>query len=228
MSHSMNADKLGLKEARVNSVKDLEKILSLAHNLKVCKGAKVTQSTKPTSCSYKEYPTVLKHDKCTKIIEEGQQCSWCRKLEKDLSRKNPKPPDVPNSTSPGLESLTAKEKKIFDNLMEENERLKEKLAKKEADLKSMKAKLKKLQDKMILLEEASFDKVISKKNLSENTKLALKEILSCAKAKTRNGRRYTDEWIILCLMFHLASPRGYRFVRSADILPLPAISTVRL
>ncbi|KAL4142571.1 hypothetical protein QTP88_005006 [Uroleucon formosanum] len=39
--------------------------------------------------------------------------------------------------------------------------------------------------------------------------------------------RYSDNWILLCLILQIKSPSGYRFLRNQNILPLPCVKTVR-
>jgi hypothetical protein len=37
----------------------------------------------------------------------------------------------------------------------------------------------------------------------------------------------SSEWLFLCLLLHIKGPASYNFLRINDILPLPAVSTVR-
>lgn len=65
------------------------------------------------------------------------------------------------------------------------------------------------------------------KNISDNERLAIKEILKSSKVKTSNRNRYSDKWVILCILLHMRSPVTYRMIRDNKILPLPDTRTIR-
>lgn len=67
----------------------------------------------------------------------------------------------------------------------------------------------------------------------DESKLPLKynmiitQILQASKFKSKTSMRYSEDWILLCILFHMRSPSGYRFILSNNILPLPCPSTLR-
>uniref|UniRef100_A0A131Y9Q5 Transposable element P transposase-like RNase H domain-containing protein n=1 Tax=Ixodes ricinus TaxID=34613 RepID=A0A131Y9Q5_IXORI len=52
------------------------------------------------------------------------------------------------------------------------------------------------------------------------------ECVSAATTKSKE-RRYTDNWLLWCLLLHICTPAGYRLLRDNDNLILPAAKTVR-
>lgn len=55
-------------------------------------------------------------------------------------------------------------------------------------------------------------------------------IMECVSAtkmkKSKKGRRYTDNWLLLCLLLQVRTPTGYRLLRENDIIPLFAVETL--
>lgn len=56
---------------------------------------------------------------------------------------------------------------------------------------------------------------------------ATKESIPAAKYTTKNNKRYTEQWFLLCLLLNIRSPSGYSFWRNNNILSLPCISNIR-
>lgn len=63
--------------------------------------------------------------------------------------------------------------------------------------------------------------------ISENQKIIIQEIISSSKKKCPRGNRYTEDWVMLCMLLHIRSPAGYKFLQSNQLLPLPCIRTIR-
>lgn len=64
-------------------------------------------------------------------------------------------------------------------------------------------------------------------NLTKNEVVAIQEILSAAKKKNSRCRRYSEEWFLLCMLFHMGSPAGYAFISNHKIFPAPCVRSVR-
>lgn len=47
------------------------------------------------------------------------------------------------------------------------------------------------------------------------------------KVKNSKGRRYSEDFIVLCMLLHIRSPGGYNFLKNNSLLPLPSIRTIR-
>ena len=64
------------------------------------------------------------------------------------------------------------------------------------------------------------------KNLPEIQQLALKSCFKAAKCSSKNGRRYTVNYIYECILMRIKSRCTYEHIRKRDILPLPTINTL--
>ena len=83
------------------------------------------------------------------------------------------------------------------------------------------------QNKIISVSENALNDLIDKQNISKNEKLAIQQILKASKAKDPKSRRYSDDWIILCVLLHMRSPATYRLIRDLGILPVPCERSIR-
>ncbi|EZA46798.1 hypothetical protein X777_01511 [Ooceraea biroi] len=65
------------------------------------------------------------------------------------------------------------------------------------------------------------DEKCAKLDLSTAQQTELREIISAASKKGTKNRRYSDEWIMLCILMNIRSPGVYEFLRKNNVLPLP-------
>ncbi|KYN21447.1 hypothetical protein ALC57_06179 [Trachymyrmex cornetzi] len=54
----------------------------------------------------------------------------------------------------------------------------------------------------------------------------INECISVAKRSNTHGRRYSEEWLLLCLLYKIRNPSGYNFLRHNNILPFPSPTTI--
>jgi len=86
--------------------------------------------------------------------------------------------------------------------------------------------LKNKEDQMVRIEETMFDDKCLELNVPATQKAVMKEIIGAAKTSAK-GRRYTEEWIMLCMLMNIRSPGYYEFLRRNNVLPLPCTRTIR-
>lgn len=82
---------------------------------------------------------------------------------------------------------------------------------------------------MIKVKEASVKNIedtLKEKQIPKNQHIAIQKIIKATKHKNSKGRRYNEEWILLCMLMHMKSPSAYDFLRSNDILPVPCIRII--
>ncbi|KMQ84713.1 hypothetical protein RF55_17264 [Lasius niger] len=77
------------------------------------------------------------------------------------------------------------------------------------------------------MQDMTLEKKCAELNVPETQKLALKEIIATASKKNVKGRRYTEEWIMLCMLMNIRSVGYYEFLRKNNILPLPCTRMIR-
>ncbi|KAM0733660.1 hypothetical protein ACS0PU_012025 [Formica fusca] len=87
-------------------------------------------------------------------------------------------------------------------------------------MKTQKAQIASMQD-------AFLNKKCAELNVPESQKLALKEIIAAVSKKDIRGRRYTKEWVMLCMLMNIRSVGYYEFMRKNNILPFPCTRTIR-
>ncbi|XP_050066806.1 uncharacterized protein LOC126555886 [Aphis gossypii] len=75
------------------------------------------------------------------------------------------------------------------------------------------------------MSDSAVSNVLNK--LSESQKTIINEIISTSKVHNPKSRRYSEDWILLCILLKIRSPSTYTFLREQDILPLPCTRTVR-
>lgn len=54
----------------------------------------------------------------------------------------------------------------------------------------------------------------------------IEECFAAGKVKSSHGRRYSHEWLLLCLLIYIRSSATYNMLRTNNILPLPSKSTI--
>lgn len=64
-------------------------------------------------------------------------------------------------------------------------------------------------------------------NMSSAQKMPLKKCINVCKYESKTSRKYSSEWLLLCLLFHIQSSASYNFLRKHELLPLPSVSTIR-
>lgn len=77
------------------------------------------------------------------------------------------------------------------------------------------------------LEHDTIVEKLFKNNTPPNHLLLIKEIFAAAEKKGPKGNRYTEDWIMLCMLLHIRSPSGYSFTRENKLFPLPCIRSIR-
>lgn len=80
---------------------------------------------------------------------------------------------------------------------------------------------------MAKMNSQSIDEVLATKQIPDHQRTAITEILSAANSKSKHGRRYSEEWMLLCMLMHMRSPTSYNFLRNNEVLPLPCVRTIR-
>jgi len=56
--------------------------------------------------------------------------------------------------------------------------------------------------------------------------MLINECISAATRSNTHGRRYSEEWLLLCLLYKIRNSSGYNFLRNNNILPFPSPTTI--
>ncbi|XP_051158562.1 uncharacterized protein LOC127279948 [Leptopilina boulardi] len=65
------------------------------------------------------------------------------------------------------------------------------------------------------------------KDLPEQQQKVVKTILKYGKLDNKHGMRYSREWILECILLRIKSRKAYIHLKNHQILPLPALTTLR-
>ncbi|KAH7964989.1 hypothetical protein HPB49_002734 [Dermacentor silvarum] len=93
--------------------------------------------------------------------------------------------------------------------------------------RSIHAGVKVLPSGLKILSDDLLSETLTEANLSEAQQMLVRECVEAARHQSKKGRRYTNNWLLLCLLLHIRSPSAYRFFRENDVLPLPSVKTIR-
>ncbi|KAF0750370.1 THAP-type domain-containing protein, partial [Aphis craccivora] len=71
------------------------------------------------------------------------------------------------------------------------------------------------------------EELLKDSNISNSQSDLAHEIFRAAKIKNPKNRRYSENWMLLCMLLQIRSPSGYSFLRNNKILPLPCPNSIR-
>uniref|UniRef100_A0A2S2QFE1 Uncharacterized protein n=1 Tax=Sipha flava TaxID=143950 RepID=A0A2S2QFE1_9HEMI len=77
------------------------------------------------------------------------------------------------------------------------------------------------------MSNSTLSKLLENHTIPKSQSELIHEIFAASKFKNIKNRRYSENWTLLCLLFQIRSPSGYKFLRDNNILPLPCVNTVR-
>lgn len=224
MGKEINSNIFGSTKLSCNN--DLEAILRTFDNTNICKGYKLKEPLLHTKTTFIDLMGNIRHIMCPLIIDLNNDCKFCNKAIRTIMRKRLRftktkiSQRIHISLSPDKQILVQQLRKKHKLTQQQKYRL-------ETLNKKLKTDLFDLQDKMAKLSSRSLEEVLSKNMIPSNQRIALHELLAASQVCNPKGRRYSENWILLCLLFHIRSPCGYNFMRSNDILPLPCVRTIR-
>lgn len=61
----------------------------------------------------------------------------------------------------------------------------------------------------------------------ESQKTMIMECFAASRVKNSKSRQYSENWLMVCLIFNIRSPSAYKYLRASALLPLPHPKTVR-
>ena len=93
-------------------------------------------------------------------------------------------------------------------------------------IKKQKTQLEEKRNKILEIEEKILEEKMESINLSPNFRVVITEIFAAAKVHPK-GRRYSEDWMLSCMLIHMKSPKAYALTDTLEILPLPCIRTIK-
>ncbi|KAH8041107.1 hypothetical protein HPB51_013767 [Rhipicephalus microplus] len=175
-------------EINIFSAQDVEAIVQIVHAKQFCRGCPLIDVTNSSRVT-KKVGGRLHHNDCAVLTDADKEvCAACANLTKSLKRK---------ATS------TRSKRKVPVAASA----LRKRLIRATAARERKKADVKHLSEKLKNALTATLDDII--KDLPEVQKMAVRAAVMQQAAKSPRGHRYTADWLMVCLLLRLTSPKGY-------------------
>lgn len=207
----INSNELNIIPA-TNIDKFLENVKQF-ENVLVCHGG---PNAPKTLCSVKCSTDFLKHNDCCLIIKnKAKSCDKCKTLNNVLILKEKR--KMAGCTVNLILSPTKKQKvnalrkktyNLLRSLINNNKNNKGSERRTNCSSKSMAE----CPDNMIQ------DKI---SGMNDSQKCLIKEYFAASKIKNSKNRRFSENWLMLCLLFNIRSPSAYKYLRKSALMPLP-------
>lgn len=99
--------------------------------------------------------------------------------------------------------LTPSKRNKFKKILKSKNIVSQKFSRARKKIKNLKLQLNNNKAKISQVSSTTLNELIQKSNLSDCQSNLVNEILNAAKVKCKNRRRYSDNWILLCLIYRL-------------------------
>lgn len=203
----------------------LPSILIKFQHMNVCSGiGDVNVHFIQADSAFKDYIDQWHHHECF-LLSKRKRCDRCIKLRKNILQKELKLQN-PFSINRicGLSNPLSEKKLQAIRIKMNQERREKNRAKFRSPL--LKELFKAKEDEIATIKDLTLDTRCSELNVPPAQKTAMKEIITVASKKDAKGGRYTEEWIMLCVLMNIRSPGYYDFLRKNHIMPLPCTRTI--
>lgn len=207
----------------MNDLMSLHAVLLKFESMRVCEGVgPVEECLIQRDIAYRTSCNDWHHINC-ELTTKTKRCKHCTILKNTLLQKKArfKKRDqvkrVVGTINPiDLKKINALRKKLSVTRRMKN-RSKIRIALLQDQLISKQNELANIQD------ETLEQKCVSL-NIPKTMRNTLKEIITSAKTR---GHRYSEEWIMLCMLMNIRSHGYYEFLRKNNVIPLPCTRTIR-
>lgn len=205
----------------LDNILNIPVILNKYFKLRVCEGLS-QEVLKHLNENFllKNIYTSYSHTNCYKFTLNSKTCKTCRKFNKNfvtaikLKKKNTfirrvrKPLNRADSES--YKILQKRMKRYRENAR----RTKKRLAEARTEL----------QEWQTLMGNVPIENI---NKLDDNQKLIMKEILAAAKKRDSRGNRYSENYIMQCMLLNIRCKSTYEYLKENKWMPLPSTKTIR-
>ena len=77
------------------------------------------------------------------------------------------------------------------------------------------------------ISEKTIQQHIKRLNLNSAQGMVINECLRIGKFNSKTSRRYSNDWLLTCLLMQIRSPAMYKFMLKNEIFPLPCVQTIK-
>ncbi|KYN07063.1 hypothetical protein ALC62_01978 [Cyphomyrmex costatus] len=220
----------------IENIEQLKESLFSVDNFNICLGAiNIANDIEYLgySLAFKDICNTWRHNKCLLLIPQSlKTCKFCLNIKSSLNKKKSRMKTVKVvkriRLSKRSESLiiTENQKKLL--LLRKRYYKAEKIKKRSKYVvEKLKTELMNCMTQIKEISRQTIEDELKKEGIPKNQLTAIHEIIQAAKHRNPKGRRYHEEWILLCMLMHMKSPSAYDFLRNNQILPVPCIRTIR-
>ncbi|KAH9377962.1 hypothetical protein HPB48_015074 [Haemaphysalis longicornis] len=216
----------------ISTVENVGGLLKHAEEIRLCAGGPSTleyPDVEPKSAFVDMYDK-WRHNSCQVILNTNSSvCKKCTSLSDTLRiHQKRKLENKRKGKAQGLRTLPWQQNKDkIAALRRANYALRRSKSRLLKRFKNLSIELKQARQRIHTLSEEELDVKLSQMNLPSAQLTAVKECISAARFENKKSRRYTEGWLLMCLLLHIRSPAAYSFLRGNDVLPLPCVTTIR-
>lgn len=160
-------------------------------------------------------------DNVCMLLSKKKRCDSCLKARQRILRREKRataisaPKRISRATNPIDQKKVQALRKKYDRVRHLKNRAKHRVR-----------LLRAAGDQIASVKAETLDEKCLIAKISGAQKTVLSEIIASA-SKSRNNRRYSEEWVMLCILMNIRSPTYYEFLRRNKVLPLPCKRTIR-
>ena len=225
---------IGFTGTHVSSAEEIENLIKTFYGFKFCTGCASPTSVRNLENSFavRDCEGRLRHAKCSLIMANTGEttkrscCESCRKGKRALANKTIRLKKRKEHQRINFKLSPTKMRQL--KIMKHRQKIANQRKSRYLRLsRYYKDKLKRSQEEMASLNDKSLADNLSKLKINKSEHTVISEIVEASRCKNSKNRRYSEDWILLCLLFHMRSPAAYRLLRENKILLLPRTSTIR-
>lgn len=94
-------------------------------------------------------------------------------------------------------------------------------------MKILESELNNVQENLNNMSNITIDDLIIKHSLNDSQSVMLREIVNASKYKKIKNKKYSENWLLLRLLFNIRESGAYNFLLNQNLLPLPCTNTIR-
>lgn len=225
LGKKIEAEQLNITPAK--SLEDFANNLKQFEKVYVCHGGPLVNrfSRLTNTTSVANSVGRLQHINCCLVMKEkATYCVKCRRLVNVLAMREKRK----NAGAQKHLLLSPSKRKIFNKIQNEKKCLKKKVVRAKEKINELNSELNKVKKNMATFcDEKIEEQLNNMSGINESQKTLIKECFAASKIKNTKSRRYSENWLMLCLLFNIRSPGAYKYLRDSQLLPLPHPKTVR-
>lgn len=208
----------------------LPKILENFKNMNICNGLGAVNIYHSSvalldDSAFKDNVERWHNKKCT-MISNHKRCDNCTRMRKQIIQKKTRLKKSKTSNRIRSVSNPIDHRKLVA-LRKKNSREKHKLKKSKQRVQLLIKSLKEKSDEITSIRAETLDHKFLELDVPTAQRKALREIITAASKTNMKNHRYSEEWLMLCMLMNIRSPSNYEFIQKNNILPLPCTRTIR-